>query len=402
MTENRIVMIQRIKILFVVEEFAVNGAIMSLLALLKALPSNEYDVSLFAFSHRGCLMKNIPHHIKVLPQMLPYLIHRMPLKMSIKYAISKGRLDLAIYRFFVSVQRALKLNYHLWAFLPEIEGDYDIVCSYEDGFVASLINKKIKMGKKCCWIHIPYTKYPQLEFVNKALKETDFCVIVSKSVGEDLNKALGCESAPQYMVHNIVDADTCIKRSMEECEEPRKEGVRRIISVGRVTPAKGFDIICPTAILLKEQKLQFEWYVLGDGEDLQKFRQMAKEMHVEDCVHFIGNKPNPMPWVKSADMVVQPSTFESWGMTVSEALCLGKAVVTSDLPVFAEQITDGINGLMRPRKPVEMADAIEVVLRNDSLRFKLENNAKNYPFTRDFVLNEFENMLNHVLKKNKT
>lgn len=386
-------MTKKIKVLFVAEELATNGAMMSLLALLKALPVDKYESSLFLFDHGGNLMNELPSNVKVLPEKLAYSIHRLPTKQAIVKAVKHGRFDLIIYRMLLSLQRRWKLKYNMWSWLPEVDGEYDVVISYSDGFVAPMILRKVTSGKKCCWVHVPYTHMPLYDYEYEALRKADVCATVSNDVGDALNKVLHGVSAPQHIVHNIIDAETCIMRAQEQCEEPHKDGVKRIVSVGRVTPAKGFEVICPTAKLLQEQNQHFEWYILGDGEELQKFRQMAIDMNVVENVHFVGNKSNPMPWVKSADVVVQPSTFESWGMTVSEALCLGKAVITSDLPVFAEQITNGVNGIMRPAKPSYFVEAIKDVLTDDAFRNKLETNAANYPFTKEIVVREFDQLM---------
>lgn len=386
----------KIKLLFVAEELAVNGAMMSMLALLRALPREKFHISLFLFDHGGEMMDQLPLDVHLLSEKLAYSVHRLPSRQAFVKAVRRGRLDLIFYRILVSIQRRRQIDYNFWWWLPEVEGNYDVVCCYTDGFVAPMIQRKVTSGKKCCWIHFPYTHAPLMHYEYEALKTADACVVVSKTVGIDLNKALGCKSAPQYIVHNIVDSETCIQRAQEAIECPRLLGINRIVSVGRVTPAKGFDIICPIAKLLKEKGIIFEWYILGDGEDLLKFRQMAVEMAVEDCVHFIGSKLNPMPWIKSADVVVQPSIFESWGMTVSEALCLGKVVITSDLPVFSEQITDGVNGLMRPNKPAYMAEAIKVILFDETLRLKIEEQAIKYPFTKSVIVGEFEEMIDRL------
>lgn len=390
---------KRIKLLFVAEEFAVNGAMMSLLALLKALPTDKYDISLFLFEHGGELMKQLPDYVHVLPEKVAYSVHRLPTKLAVKKTIKQGRFDLILYRILLSIQRRLELDYKLWWWMPEVEGDYDVVCTYNDGFVAPMIIRKVKSGKKVCWIHFPYTHAPLMKYEYEALKTTDACVTVSHQVGRDLDKALGCKSAPQYVVHNIIDAESCKRRAEEPCEEPRREGVYRIVSVGRVTPAKGFDIICPTAQLLADKGFKYEWYIIGEGEDRQRFMSQVVKMNLQDNVHFIGNKYNPMPWVKSADVVVQPSTFESWGMTISEALCLGRPVVASNLQVFTEQIQNGVNGLMKENTPSILAGAIEEVLTNWELRQTLESNASKYPFTKETVLKEFDILIKNVINE---
>lgn len=390
------------RILFVAEELTVNGATMSLLALLNSLPRDRYKVSLFVLSHGGSMMDRIPKHVTILPERLCYSIHRLPLKVALRKAFESGRFDLALYRLLVSFQRAFKYNYCLWPFLSEIKEDYDAVCSYEDGFTVPMIVKKVKNGKKCSWIHIPYSHWPQLPYVLEAFDHVDACVPVSEYVGKDLVSTIGHKSAPHYVVHNIIDAENCRQRAKEICEYPRKDSVMRIVSVGRITSAKGFDIIPEVAKILDQKGINFEWIIVGDGGGRQRLQKEANEKCSKNRVLFMGNSPNPMPLVKSADVVVQPSTYESWGMMISEALCLGKAVVASNIPAFKEQIQDGENGLLREYNPLAMADAIADVLTNNELRQKLEANAEKYPFSKSFVLKEFDNLMDHLLKSNNS
>ena len=113
-------------------------------------------------------------------------------------------------------------------------------------------------------------------------------------------------------------------------------------------------------------------------------------------MHFIGARYNPMPWIKSADVFVNPSRFEAWGMTVSEALCMGKAVIVSDIPVFQEQITDGVNGLIRKATPEALAEAIVLLAKDDELRSRLEQNAINYPYTKESIIKEFDELIDKL------
>lgn len=380
------------RILFVAEELDINGAMFSLLELLKALPKEKYDISLFLFSHKGKMMEQIPSSVTLLPISLPYAIHRFPLKMALWSALKAFRLDLLLYRLLLAFQRAKGMNYNLWAFLPMVSGEYDVVCCYTDGFVAPMIQRKVKAKKKCAWIHAPYSHWAQMPCVYDALTCMDVCVPVSKDTGRDLDNILG-ENVRKHIVHNITDAERCKQRAQEPCEILRQNGIYRIVSVGRVSPQKFFDIIPSVAKLLNKTSLQYEWYIIGNGDKYKELADEVKNEHFDDKIHFIGARPNPMPWIESADVFVNPSRFEAWGMTVSEALCLGKAVIVSDIPVFAEQVTDGVNGLIRHVTPKNIADAILLVLHDDSLRHRLEQNAVNYPFTKQSVVKEFDQLI---------
>lgn len=387
---------KKIRILFVAEELAVNGAMVSLMRLLAALPRERYDISLFVFHHGGPLTKDIPADIKVLPESLPYKIHRMPMKDAIKLSLKKCRPDLALFRSLVSVQRGFNLDFKLWPFLPRIEGVYDVAISYTDGFTAPMILRKTNARKKACWIHFTYSDWQQPKFVYNALQKADCCVPVSNEAGNDLDLVLH-NNIKKFIVHNIIDVQECNEKAKESCELTKTSGIFRIVSVGRVTRQKAMDLYPQTARILKDRGLSFEWYVVGGGGISQDLIKECRIRGVADCLHFIGARQNCMPWIKSADVFVNPSRYEAWGMTVSEALCLGKAVIASNIPVFHEQVQDGFNGILCNIDPSAIADAICQVQTDYELKEKLEANAVKYPFTKEYIINEFNRMIDGLL-----
>lgn len=385
------------RLLFVAEELSTNGAMKSLIALLNALDPAKYDVSLFLFLHsEGGLSEQIPKYVSVLPELPQYRAMRMPLKIAIAENCRKGRFDLACFRTLVAFQRFRHKDFSLWSFLPEIPSEYDVVCSYADGFVAPLILKKVNAAKTACWVHYMYNTMPQDNYVYEALKNCSVCVPVSYEAGRALDSEIGF-CVTKHIIHNLTDAKECIQLAREHNLYPRRDNRHRIVSIGRVTYQKQFDIIPDTALKLKEQGLRFEWIIAGNGDKLDELRNKVSALNIEDDVKFVGELANPFPLLKSADIFVNPSRHESWGMTVSEALCLGKAVITSDIPVFAEQITNGVNGLMVSPTPQAIANAICDIISDSNLRKQLEDNAKNYPFTKQRIVDEFDNMVNALL-----
>lgn len=381
------------KVLFVAEELSMNGAMKSLISLLKALPKDKYDVSLFLFKHGGELENQLPDDVHLLPEMMPYAIYRLPLKKAISYALRLGKFNLVLFRLIIAFERVLKSNHFgMWNLLPEIPGHYDLVCGYADGFVAPTVIKKTDSKKKANWIHFTYSDLAQPKYVYNALLESDFCIPVSIEAGKDLDKVLK-RPTRQHIIHNITDKHECILRAAEPLEIPNTKGVTRIVSVGRVTPQKKYDIIPGTAEILISRGIEFEWYIIGNGDKFNELISRTKELQLDHYVHFIGSRSNPMPWVNSADIFVNPSNHESWGMTVSEALCLGKAVITSDIPVFAEQINNEVNGLMCKANPNTLADAICRLIANPEFRMKLGQNAQNYPFAKETIIEEFNQII---------
>lgn len=171
---------------------------------------------------------------------------------------------------------------------------------------------------------------------------------------------------------------------------------QKLVSVGRISGQKGFDLIPEMARKLEKP---FEWLIVGDGPTRDALQAKADQMGVGEYVKFIGQRENPMPYVKAADIVVIPSRFEGWGMTLSEALVLGKPVVATDLPVFREQVTDGVNGLLCPLDDVDaFAAAINRLMSDADLRNRLSAEAVKYPFTKERVIEEFAAVIEDVSK----
>ena len=146
---------------------------------------------------------------------------------------------------------------------------------------------------------------------------------------------------------------------------------------------------------ISSQQVLFEWDVIGGAsvEVMEQHRRLVRQSGVDGFVKFLGEMENPMPYVASADIVVIPSRFEGWGMTLSEALVLGKPVVATDIPVFREQVTNGINGMLVPLEPHAFAEAIIRLIGNPTLRNQISKAAVEYPFTIDTVRKEFAELI---------
>ncbi|MGB9642956.1 MAG: glycosyltransferase, partial [Candidatus Ratteibacteria bacterium] len=60
--------------------------------------------------------------------------------------------------------------------------------------------------------------------------------------------------------------------------------------------------------------------------------------------------------------VLQPSLYETFGITILEAIACGKPVITTSLPVLQEKVNPDIGILVPPRNAKALADAIEYIL----------------------------------------
>jgi glycosyltransferase involved in cell wall biosynthesis len=137
-----------------------------------------------------------------------------------------------------------------------------------------------------------------------------------------------------------------------------------------------YDI--PTAIrVLVELRRSFahaRLTVAGSGPELERLRTMARELGVQDAVHFTGRIDNAdIPALyASADCVINPSTVDNMPNSILEAFASGVPVVSTDAGGIPDMVVNGESGLLVPVRDVAaMAQGVASVLRDPALAQRL-------------------------------
>lgn len=373
----------RKSVLFIIEELGVNGATRSLVSLLSAIAS-DYDVSLFLFKHNATDQVLLPKNVCVLEEIPAYAVYRGSSLATIRMCLKHKRYALAVFRFLIAMQRILKLPFFFWGALPRIRGAWDVAISYSDGFAAEVLARRVDAKKKYGWVHQNYEDDPIPRRSLQAFKKLDGAVSVSEDAVGHFKNVIGARfKGKMWVVHNITDAER-VRRLSEEPIDEELAHRYNIVTVGRVSPEKGYAVIPQAIKILVEQGFDIGWTIIGPHLPSHEVEIMAqaKEFGVADRLRFVGAMANPYPLVKACDCYVQTSRSEGWGISISEALVLGKPVVCTDLPVFAEQIKDCENGFLVEWTAEAFSVKIALVLTGkavvtqskiDELPFMVEN-----------------------------
>ncbi len=177
-----------------------------------------------------------------------------------------------------------------------------------------------------------------------------------------------------------------------------------IVSAGRIVPSKGFgDLIDAFAIVKKTVKARLI-IVGGRAAEEEKEKLLAKveNLNLADCVSFTGEKPNPYPFMKAADIYVSSSLYEGFSNSLLEALALGLPVVSTDHKFGAnEMIENGKNGILVPVSDTRaMAEAILQILEDEKLGQNLSSNAREQArnFTIEKTVSEYEKLFREIVK----
>lgn len=118
------------------------------------------------------------------------------------------------------------------------------------------------------------------------------------------------------------------------------------IFVGAATKKKGFDVILESIDMLRSQGLSLRLLVVGVVDQ----SLLARRKHLTRNIIQFGMVPHSRlaSILTTADCLLLPSRFESFGMVVTEAMACGLPVIVSEMVGARQLIDDGRNGFVVP------------------------------------------------------
>lgn len=130
--------------------------------------------------------------------------------------------------------------------------------------------------------------------------------------------------------------------------------------VGRFHYAKNHEyLIRVFAQLVKKNTRNYALVLLGEGSGMEEIRLLARELGVEDRVHFLGNKSNIYDYYQIMDYFVYPSRFEGMPGTIVEAQTAGLPCLMSDTICQEVIATSLVKTMSIEEKPEVWADYID-------------------------------------------
>lgn len=149
----------------------------------------------------------------------------------------------------------------------------------------------------------------------------------------------------------------------------------RLLSVGRLVPRKGVDLVIRALGLLSERGIDdVELEIVGTGDDpdgvdpeRDRLAGLARALGVADRVHLRGRVPRDrMPaLLRSADAVVCTPWYEPFGIVPLESMACGTPVIVAATGGLQHSVVDRVTGLhVPPRNASALADAVEHLRRN--------------------------------------
>ena len=237
------------------------------------------------------------------------------------------------------------------------------------------LSKQIRASQNFLWVHSkPRERENCLLDNEQFLKFIDKIICVSNTVKNQLLVDKSSIVIHNFLPHNIKELS---EYQIEE-EFFKDSKKLKLLTVSRISNGKGFERVLRLVQMLKENKVNFEYVVIGKGRTEEaRIRNMFRDI---EEVKFIGYRENPYPYIKRADYLVQLSDFETWGNVITEAKYLNTPVIITNFESAYEQVTDEYNGIIIDLDEVDYTKYLTKILNNNS---KYRDNLRKFDYENE-------------------
>ncbi|MCV9884799.1 glycosyltransferase [Metabacillus halosaccharovorans] len=392
------------KVLFMVSSMNIGGVEKSLLSLLSVIPNDRYDITLLLLEKKGDFLEYIPDWVKVeeatwYDKIKPIIMQ--PPQQTIKgYYQNKEykKIPTFIYSYLLSKQLDNRYFYYNQVFksVSKKMDVYDVAIAYQgptdiiDYYIANKVNAK----KKISWVHFDVSNHQiNKKLYKKLYDKFEKIFVVSNEAKKQLIEKIPTIDRKAEVFLNIVSNNLINNMSKKSIRFNEEYKGLKIVTVGRLSREKGQDLAITVLSLLRKEGYEVRWYCVGDGSDRKEFEMLIEQNNLRNDFILLGSTPNPYPYIDQADIYVQTSKHEGYCLTIAEAKCLQKPIVTTNFIGAYEQLEDGYNGFIVKCNAVDIYKKVKYLIDNSELRNKL---TRNLAETNLDTTNEVYKLFNYI------
>jgi len=291
---------------------------------------------------------------------------------------------------------------YLWWTNMRVKKEYDIIHAHHP--IAALAMKRIFPNTKL--VLTLHSSYERELILNKRIEpngiEHQFLTSLYRELEQAVDKIITVSQSFVNYLADYVDYPENIKIIPNGFDEKRfrpiahENEVTQLITVCRLVPAKGLDILLRACAKLKQKKHPFVLHIIGDGPIREELETLAKDLGLYDDIIFYGYMLHPEEFMPFFDVFVLPSRAEAFGSVFAEAALCQLALIGASVGGVTEQISHGVNGLLiEPEDVNGLVEALETVIIDPDYRYQLAR-AANEKAKKDYSLHRVISQLKKV------
>jgi glycosyltransferase involved in cell wall biosynthesis len=174
----------------------------------------------------------------------------------------------------------------------------------------------------------------------------------------------------------------CQDKTRPKADLPAKKANSFLIwFTGRIAPQKRLDILVDSFIELRKEGLDISLVICGQGDpDLtNQLKQKIQQADMQEHVRFLGYRKDWHDLVKHADLFVLPSTSEGMPNVLFEAMLLGLACISTDIPAINNMVRHKENvWLVKAGSQSSLSEGIRQMYQSASLRKEIAKKGELY------------------------
>lgn len=362
-------MMDKQKVLFVVDEQMYGGVSIVLRNILKSINYAQCEVDVLILHNRGdAIVGHIPEQVGVLYgtsffEVIDTNIQTILKSGNMKNIISKLKL--------VYAMKHKKIEKYIQKERGKIlTRAYDVEIAFKDGFCA-LFTACGESNKKVSWLHIDYNTYDctgrYRELFQEVYKRIDTVVAITQDVQDTFNDIYHCEDKC-IILPNLIDSHEIIEQSkQEEIYFPKDR--TNFICVGRLAPQKAYPRLLTQLGKLKQEHILTNEivHIIGDGEQQAYIEELIHQYHLEENIELLGYKQNPYPYICKADMLLLPSLYEGLGLVLYEALILKVPCLATKIADIHTTLENGKYGIITENSDEGVYKALKTILQDKTI-----------------------------------
>lgn len=333
-----------IKILFLIDTLTGGGAEKALCNLVNSLDQSQFHITVQTVEHTA----PIPH-----------------LNPGIRYKTmnrAKTPLGRQLFSYWIRLCAEAK-----WLYPLCIQDRYDIEVAFLEAgptkFLAASTNRN---ALKLAWVHCDLAGkgIAPTKKLRRVYASYDRIVCVSDGVKLSFQQLFG-EELPCKVLYNVIDEQEILRKA-KAFSIPA--GSRfSFLSVGRLATQKGYDRLLEACKLLQAEGYPFQLTILGEGPERAALEAQIRELGLQETVQLPGFVENPYPYMATADCIVCSSRYEGYSTSITEALILGKPVVTTPCAGMQELLGCSEFGLITEDSTEGIYNGMKTMLKNPDL-----------------------------------
>lgn len=349
------------KIMFMMPALPGGGAEKVLIDILKNFDYTSYEVTLFLEYKEGVYLNDVPEKVRILALHLQNTIWFERLHRILRLFHGYVLFHTLVYKY---------------VFLKLLKGKrFDTIVSFMEGSAVKFHSYIMyKADNNLSWVHIDLKqKHWSLDFFRnekdefKVYRKMDKIVFVSEDVKRRFLELYTIKDDKCTVIYNLIDKNVIQRLAVSGNVVKRNF---TICMVGRFNRQKRYDRALKVAKRLKSDGYDFDLWIIGEGSLEKLLKAMSHEYGMNDCVHFLGFQKPSYPYMKEADIYINTSEAEGYPLVVCEALCLGLAIVATDISGTSEILAGSEYGLLVSEKEEDIYNGVKRLMDDTVLREK--------------------------------